>query len=65
MKVTSGLSTQFGYSCHLSPLLARTTEIYTLSGGCLQMSQCWSWQEAVGRTVDPEPEMKFLFWFCR
>lgn len=33
MKTTFGLSTQFGYLCHLSPLLARTTEIYTLSGG--------------------------------
>lgn len=30
MKMTLVLMTQFGYLCHLSPLLAQTTEIYTL-----------------------------------
>lgn len=30
-------------------------------GGCLQMSQRWSWWELVGRTVDPGPRWSSCF----
>lgn len=63
VKMTFGLSPQCGYLCPLSPFLAWTTEIYMLSGGCLQMSQRWSWWELVRRTVDPGPRWSSCFGF--
>lgn len=67
MKMTFRSLTQFGYLCHLSPPLAWTTEICMLSGGCLWMSQRWSWRGS-GTDSGPgalEARMELLFQFCR
>lgn len=60
MKVTFGLSTQFGYSCHLSPLLARTTEIYTLSGGMFTDESVWELARGSGKDSGPRARDEVL-----
>lgn len=64
MKMTFGLSTQFSYLYHLSPLLAWATEIYTLSGGMLTDESVLELARGGGKDRGPGPQMKLLFWFC-
>lgn len=62
VKMTFGLSAQFGYLCHLSPFLAWTAEIYMLSGGLFTDESALELMR-VGEDSGPGPQMKFLFWF--
>lgn len=62
VKMTFGLSAQFGYLCHLSPFLAWTAEIYMLSGGLFTDESALELMR-VGEDSGLRPQMKFLFWF--
>lgn len=60
MKMTFGLSTQFGYLCHLSPLLAWTTEIYTLSGGMFTDESVLELARGGGKDSEPRAQDEVL-----
>lgn len=62
MKMTFALSAQFGYLCHLSPLLARATEIYTLSGGMPTGESALEPVRTGGKHSGLGPQKLFLFW---
>lgn len=60
MKMTFGLSTQFAYLCHLSPLLAWTTEIYTLSGGMFTDESVLELARGGGKDSEPRAQDEVL-----
>lgn len=60
MKMTFGLSTQFGYLCHLAPLLARTAEMYTLSGGMFTDESALELARGGGKDSEPRARDEVL-----
>lgn len=63
MKMTFGLSTQFGHLCHLSPFGLDNWNLHALRGMFMDESAL-ELARGSGKDSGPGTQMKFLFWFC-